>query len=280
MLIVLGFGFRGFAAEPAFIVFYNSGKAIKTVAGKAVVLKKGDHLLSDDQVVLPAKTQLVLVCANFKVIQLKMQGKSTVKSLLAQCNQKSVSASSAYFKYVWNSFSHAHKAPEKDPRAYMKTYGAASRGKGSLVTNLSTDTINYYQGALTITWLPAKPVKSEFYVEAIDGEAVYISKPAKYVKIDSVAAKFKPGIYFWDMEGLQSAKRKYLKIYTKAAYQASIGKILNSIVATNAAEKAYLTGYVFEEQHFLAEAAKYYQQALNLAPSNQIYRNALVRFKL
>ena len=281
LLTVLSFLFvaRTFAADPAFIVFYNSGKASKTVAGKTVVLKKGDHLQSEDQIVVPEKTQLVLVCANFAVLQLKTKANSSVKSLLAQCNQKAVSASSAYFKYVWSSFSHAHKAPEKDPKAYMKTYGAASRGKG-LITNLNADTIYYFNGALNITWTPAKAVKSEFFKNDRDGNAVLISKASYYLRLDSVAARLKPGNYYWDMQGQQSAKRKYLKIYTKTAYETAKSTILKSIVASSPAEKAYLTGYVFEEKHFLAEAAKYYQQALKLEPSNVIYKETVARFKL
>ncbi|TKC09856.1 hypothetical protein FA048_06480 [Pedobacter polaris] len=278
-ILLLGFGLKTFAADPAFIVFYNSGKATKTVAGKAVVLKKGDHLQSTDQVVIPEKTQLVLVCANFAVVQLKTKGTKELKTLLAQCNQKAVSASSAYFKYVWNSFSHAHKAPEKDPRAYMKTYGAASRGKGSLITKLYVDTIHYYTGALTIAWTPIKTVPSEFYKGAVDGDAVLVGKASKYAKIDSISTKLKPGVYYWDMQGQQSARRKYLKLWTKDAYQAAVTKILNGIVATTPAEKAYLTGFILEEQHFLAEAAKYYHQAVNMAPANQIYVATLTRFK-
>lgn len=279
-ILLLGISFQSFAAEPVFIVFYNSGKASKTVAGKTVYLKKGDHLQIDDQLTVPEKAQLVLVCANFKVIQLKTKGSKSVKTLLAQCSQKSVSASSAYFKYVWNAFSHAHQAPEKDPRAYMKTYGAASRGKGSLVTKLYADTINYYNGALSITWAPAKAVKTEFYTAAVNGEAVLIGKSAKYAKIDSIVAKLKPGVYYWDLEGQQSAKRKYLKIWTKTNYQAAVNNILKDMVASSPAEKAYLAAFVLEEQHFLAAAATYYQQALKLEPNNPIYAAALVRFKL
>lgn len=278
-ILLLVFAVKTFAADPAFIVFYNSGRASKTAAGKAVVLKKGDHLQSEDQIVVPEKTQLVLVCANFAVLQLKIKGNSSVKSLLTQCNQKAVSASSAYFKYVWNSFSHAHKAPEKDPKAYMKTYGAASRGKG-LITNLNTDTIKYYNGALTLSWKPVKLVKSEFFKEASTGSAILITQASNYVSLDSVAAKLKPGNYYWDMQGQQSAKRKYLQIYTKTVYVTAISTILKSIVASSPAEKAYLTGYVFEEKRFLAEAAKYYQQALKLEPNNAIYKETVARFEL
>jgi hypothetical protein len=147
VLFLLALGLSASAADPAFIVFYNSGKAGKLENGKTVTLKKGDHLATADAVTLPEKTQLVLVCANFSVVQLKTKGNYTVKGLLAKCNNVSGSASSAYFKYVWSQFSHAHKSPDADPRHYMKTYGAASRGK-SVPTTVNSDTIYYHNGTV------------------------------------------------------------------------------------------------------------------------------------
>ena len=157
-ILLLGVSFKTFAVDPAFIVFYNSGKAIKLIEGKSVVLKKGDHLQSDDQISIPEKTQLVLVCANFSVVQLKNKTKFTVKSLVSKCDRLVTSASSAYFKYMWNSFAHEHVAPEKNPRSFMKTYGAASRSS-NVVPKVSLDTIIYYNEPLNIGWLPAKSIQ-------------------------------------------------------------------------------------------------------------------------
>lgn len=276
--LFFGFSLQTMASEPAFIVFYNSGMAVKIVGTKSVLLKKGDHLQSTDLVSVPAKTQLVLVCSNFTVLQLASKSKQTIKSLMAKCNQKEASASSAYFKYVWNSFAHEHISPENEPRKYMKTYGAASRGKGSLVTNLSVDTINYYSGLLRVSWMPAKATVTEFYKEPVGGEAILISKNSTSLKIDSIATKLKAGNYYWDMQGQQSAKRKYLKIWTKEAYRSTVATILKSIVNAPPAEKAYLTAFIFEEKHYLAEAFLYYKKALSLAPNNQIYKEAVTRF--
>ncbi|MBB2144617.1 hypothetical protein GM921_03915 [Pedobacter sp. LMG 31464] len=279
LLVLVCLSLSSFAAEPAFIVFYNSGKAVKTVSGKSIILKKGDNLLSTDQINIPEQTQLVLVCANFSVVQLKTKGIYTIKTLLAKCSKETTSASSAYFKYIWHSFSHAHTAPEKDPRAYMQTYGAASRGRGTLITKLNADTINYYNGSLSIGWLPTKAVKTEVYSAATDGDLLITGKPATYIKIDSIAAQLKKsGSYFWEMQGQQNPKRKYLKLWTKASYQTAITKILKGVVATSSAEKAYLTGFMLEERHFLGEASKYYQKALQLESNNQIYKSAFARF--
>lgn len=266
------------AADPAFVVFYNSGNATKMINGKALALKKGDQLQVNDQVSLPEKTQLVLVCANFSVVQLKTKGNYTVKSLLTKCKAQNTSASSAYFKYVWSQFAHAHQAPAADPRSFMKTYGAASRGK-EVKTNLNTDTIYYYQGKLQIAWQPARVLTLQVYATNANEKLILTAKQAKKANIDSIAAVLKqPGTYYWDFAGQESAKFKLLHILTKRQYEQIKNAILANVVTTTPAETAYLTGYMLEENHFLADAFKYYEKAVKLEPQNQNYKNAIARF--
>lgn len=280
LLVLVCLSLSSFAAEPAFIVFYNSGKAVKTVSGKSIILKKGDNLLSTDQITIPEQTQLVLVCANFSVVQLKTKGTHTIKTLLTKCNKETTSASSAYFKYIWHSFSHAHTAPEKDPRAYMQTYGAASRGKGALITKLNADTIYHCVGTpLTVIWVPAKPATVVVYQNHTDGDPVLTSKLTTAANIDSIAKHLRyVTTYYWAIDGQQMVKRNVIKLYSKKAYQQNIAKIKAYVVPATASEKAFLTAYQLEENHFLAEAAKYYKIAFQLEPNNQIYKNAFARF--
>jgi hypothetical protein len=278
ILALLLMGFGASAADPAFVVFYNSGKAVKTVNGKTVALKKGDQLQASDQLTVPEKSQLILVCANFAVVQLKTKGNYSVSSLLAKCKTQQTSASSAYFKYVWSQFAHAHKKPEADPRAYMKTYGAASRGKGPK-TILAVDTIYHYNGNLSIGFKPAQVWSINVYATAANKKLLLKSKPAKQVNIDSIAKVLaKPGSYYWEFAGEESAKFKVLQLLNKSKYQQLTQSIIKSAVITTRAETAYLTAYMLEEHHFLAEAAKYYEKANKLMPDNEHYRLASARF--
>lgn len=277
-ILLLGVSFKTFAVDPAFIVFYNSGKAIKLIEGKSVALKKGDHLQSDDQISIPEKTQLVLVCANFSVVQLKNKTKFTVKSLVSKCDKLVTSASSAYFKYMWNSFAHEHVAPEKNPRSFMKTYGAASRSS-NVVPKVSLDTIIYYNEPLNIGWLPAKSIQIIIYDKVVEGKIVATIGEAKSANINLMATQLKrTGTYYLDMVGEKNVNRKVLKIYTKAKYQIEVAKILNNVAMTSPAEKAYLTGFMLEESRFLVEALKYYQRAKQLQPNNSIYIATVNRF--
>ncbi len=279
IVLMCCFSFQAFAVDPSFVVFYNSGKAVKIVKGKAITLKKGDQLMTTDSVSVPEKTQLVLVCANYSVVQLKGKVGHRIKKLLADCSVKSTSASSAYFKYVWNQFSHKHKKPDADPLHYMETYGAASRGKG-VKTKVNTDIIYYYDGKLSIGWEPTRPLNMVVYDTNADKNILITGKMAHHAPIDSIASLLKkPGSYFWDFEGAQSEKFKLLKILPKKQYDQLKTAILNNVVVTTPAETAYLSAYLLEEKHFLAEAAKYYQKALQLNPTNKIYAAACERFK-
>ncbi len=277
-VLLFCFGLQSFAADPAFIVFFNSGKAVKQVNGQAVVLKKGDHLLANDQVTLPDKTELILVCANYNILRLKTKGIHAMSKLLKTCEVKTTSVSSAYFKYVWSQFSHAHEAPEKDPRAYMKNYGAVSRA-GGIKTKVNTDTIYHYNGSLIIGWLPETLLSVQVYDTNTNRKLILIGKPAKYANLDSIASILgKPGVYYWDFKNEQSTKFKSLILLKKAAYEQLKKSVLDNVVVTTPAETAYLSGYMFEEKHFLAEASKFYEKALKLAPDNQIYKRAYDRF--
>ena len=277
-VLLCAFGLTASAADPAFIVFYNSGKAVKTVNGKTFVLKKGDHLLPSDVISLPEKTRLALVCANFNVVQLKTKAKVKVSDLLKDCSVKSTSAPSAYFKYMWSQFSHSHKAPEKDPRKYMSNFGAASRGN-VLATLVNVDTIYYYSGRLTIGWTPRSVMTVEVYDTNADKHVLLTTKPGISLKLDSVAHRIdKAGTYLWGFKDVKNPNLKSLVVLPKNEYQQLLKDILINVVETSPAETAYLSGYVLEEKRFLADAASYYQKAFKLAPDNQIYKEAYRRF--
>ncbi len=277
LLLWIGFGFTAHADEPAYVVFYNSGKATKLVLGKAVVLKKGDQLYKTDRISIPAQTQLALICSNYAVIQLKTPLNKLVNDLPA-CNKQNISASSAYFKYVWNAFAHKHVSPDKDPRAYMQTYGAVSRGNH--FAKLAIDTIYYHQGPLKLYWKQGRMAEVEIYKVAQDGQLISKGKAANYGPIDSLAKGLKrPGTYYWDLAGEQSAKRKVLLLINTATYEKLKDRVLANVVVTTPAETAYLKAFLFEERHLLAEAAYYYQLATQLAPTNEAYALSYAKFK-
>lgn len=275
-LLLICFSLQALADDPAYVVFYNSGKAAKIVLGKTVLLKKGDQLYKTDQITIPDGTQLALVCANFSVVQLKTKMNKSVNDL-PSCAKQNTSASSAYFKYIWNSFAHKHVNPDKDPRAYMKTYGAVSRGNS--FAKLYVDTIYYNSGPIKLYWKQGRIAEVEVYNAPQDGDVVLKSKPAKYAKLDSIALRLKkPGKYYWDLAGEQSSPKKVLLILDAVAYQKLRAKVLVEAIATTPAETAYLKAFMLEENHLLIDAAYYYKLAAQLAPTNEAYQTSYAKF--
>lgn len=278
LIVFISLAVHAGPAETGFVVFYNSGKAVKLSSAGSPVLKKGDRLTTEDKIRLPRGTQLVLVCSNYSAIQLNAAGEYPVKSLLPQCTGRTSSLTSAYFKYIWEQFSHHHASPEQEPVSYMKTAGAVSRGSGAALLKLSPDTINYFSGRLVLFPLSQAANLSIFlYNKPSGGTSLLKQGPVKSIRIDSLVRHINtPGYYYLQLP--DAARRCFLRLWEKEEYEREVRAIIDSIPEAGTAEKAYLTGYVLEERHFLAEAGKYYAAALKLEPGNKNYQTAYSRF--
>lgn len=274
------FVFPALSVEPAFVVYYNSGGGNKIKNGKSNILKKGDVLLETETVKVPASGHLVLVCKNFNPVQLKTKGVYKIKNLLKQCQSPSSSVSSAYFKYIWEQFSHPHHAPEKAPREYMKTSGAVSRGNFTVNFNFNVDTIHYCKGKLNINWLPYSVYTFKIFDQKRDGRLL-IETGVSSLNIDSISKSIKgQNEYYWQLCSVENSQtpRYYLKIWDEKTYEKAVVTIVKNAIPSKPAEKAYLTGFILEESHFLAEAAKFYKKAAELEPQNKIYEEAFNKF--
>lgn len=273
------------AEGPDFIVFYLKGKAHKNVNGKLLEIKRGDQIFSAENIHLSDKSELVLICRNYATIRLKAAGKYAIKNLLLQCRRDEKSLTAAYFKYVWSEFTHPHGAPEKSPKEYMKNTGAVVRGHALFTFNVATDTIHYYDGCLALRWQEDfKNLNLAVYDASSAGRILWKGKADGVLRIDSIAT-FLPGkgkIYYLELsDGLgRKEKRKHLQIWDAALYNKAIRDLEDkaSQVPADRAESLFLTGFLMEENHFLAEAAKYYKQALEMMPANKIYQQAVSRF--
>ncbi len=274
------FFFSALEAEPSFVVYHCKGNIRKATSKN--ILKKGDQLFIKDIITLGEGSKLVLVCSNYQIIQLGKKGSYPVKNLLFQCKQ-SGSYSSSYFKYVWEQLTHPHGKPEQDPEAYMKNVGAVSRGCNEVAFAMQVDTIQYSSGMLPLQWWAAynKPTLAVFE-QPMDGEAVKkIELTSKVpLPLEELGKNLLPGIYYWQIMGedWNSCERKYLKIWDKSSYSKAIQALMKCVPITSPAETAYGKAFVLHENHFLAEAHKYYKLAASLNPGNSIYKTSLNKF--
>jgi hypothetical protein len=269
------------AADISFVVYYSKGSVVKKSSG--ALLKKGDPVYSHEMLSVGFQSNVILVCSNYKIIQISKKGNYPVKNLLSQCNKNQTSYTSSYFEYVWNEFTHPHGKPEKDPEEYMKNVGAASRGCNMVTTHIKLDTLNYAFGKLPVYWIAShnKPYASVYNHPYDGGPLVKVllikNKP---IQLETLTKGLKPGEYYWQIteEDGSGCERNFIKLWDRVVYQQALNRLLKSVPVTSYAETAYLKGFLMEENHFLAEALKYYHLAVKFNPSNKIFKKSLAKF--
>lgn len=274
------FAFAATAADISFVVYSVTGLVKKNVSVK---VKKGDKILANETIALADKASIVLVCSNYKVIQLNKKGSYTAKSLSGQCTKDAAGYTSSYFKYVWNEFTHPHGKPEANPGEYMKNVGAVSRGCNTVQTGVAVDTIHYLAGALPVYWSSSysQPVL-RIYDMPSDGAPIQktVLEKDRPINIELLAKTLPAGEYYWqvtDTEG-NGCERNYLKVWDDIAYKARVEALLAGIPVSTAAETAFAKGFVLQENRFLAEALAYYTLAAKLDVKNKLYQKTLSQF--
>lgn len=268
------------ATDISFVVYNVIGSVSKSSKTK---IKKGDKILANETLVLADNASVILICSNYKTIQLNKKGSYTAKNLMDQCNKDAAGYTSSYFKYVWNEFTHPHGKPESNPGEYMKNVGAVSRGCNAVETNLPVDTIHYFDGKFLIHWrsIYSKPVLAIYDIPVDGGPLKRTALKYGYpIYTDSLTSNMQPGEYYWqitDAEG-NSCERNYLKIWDRSSYEQEVDELIAQVPVSTKAETAFAKGFILQENHFLAEACKYYKKATEFSPGTKKYQNALSQF--
>lgn len=269
------------ATDISFVVYHIKGNAKKNTA--KTVLVKGDKIMQSEMLVLGDKSSIMLICSNYKVIQIDKPGKYPIKNLLQLCDKNQASISSTYFKYVWDQFTHPHGEPDKNPEEYMKNVGAVSRGCNEVAFGIHIDTIYYQSGVLPLYWWASyKNSFASVYEQLLDGAAFkkMLLAKEKPLMLNDLFNTLKPGEFYWQIEGDEGSgcERSYVKILDKNSYEKIVQALIKTVPETTNAETAYLRAYVLEENHFIAEAIVYYQKAVKYNPENKIYKQSLDKF--
>jgi len=270
-----------YATDVSFVVYHSKGTVMKT--GAKTPLKKGDQLLLKDAVTLGSSSQLVLLCSNYKVIQINKAGAYPVKTLLGLCNKNAASYNSAYFKYVWEQFTSPEGSPDKNPTDYMKNVGAVSRGCNEVATSMRSDTTHFYRGELPVFWNSIyKTSYAVVYDQLYDGavlKKIPLKKDQPFLLGDLLRG-LPAGNYYWQVAGSEGSacERKYVQVWEKKVYKKSIASLVKDIPKYSQAEKAFATAFTLQENFFMAEALTWYKKAAKQEPNNPIYNKAIESF--
>jgi hypothetical protein len=268
------------ATDISFVVYFSQGTVTKN--GK-LKIKKGDKVSTNESITVADKASVMLICSNYKVIQLNKKGIYTAKALLSQCTKDAAGYSSSYFKYVWNEFTHPHGAPESDPGEYMKNVGAVSRGCSMLQTGIAIDSLHFFAGTLPIQWSSSfEQSLLTIYSVPIDGAPIkkILLDKKEPIRVEQITRELLPGEYYWTVmdEDGNGCERNYLKVWSPLAYGRQLNELLANIPLTTPAETAFAKAFVLQENHFIAEALKYYSLATKLSPQNKLYKKTLSQF--
>lgn len=270
------------ANDISFVVYHVKGNVSKT--GSKQLLKKGDQLFAKDVLMLKDASNAVLICSNYKIIQLNKKGSFAVTGLSQQCNKSSASYSSSYFKYVWNELTHTKGKPEKKPGDFMKNVGAVSRGCADVLFGMKTDTMQLSVDSKLQLYFKTfyNNAYAAVYPELYDGAPLQ-KKAVNNIDSIQMGVLFKlleSGSYYWQIVAADgtSCERNYIKIWDKNEYKKMISFILKDVPETTPAETAFAKAFLLEENKFSAEALLWYKKAVQLNPSNLTYQQTLSSF--
>jgi len=270
------------ANDISFIVYHVKGNITKTSSKQ--ILKKGDQLFLKDVLILKDASSVVLICNNYKIIQLNKKGNYSIATLVQQCYKTSASYSSSYFKYVWNELTHTVGKPEKKPGDFMKNVGAVSRGCTDVVYGMHTDTIQLSTNSKLLIHFKTfyNNGYAAIYPELYEGAALIKQKVnlTDSIQIGTLTKTLTPGIYYWQIvaEDGTSCERNYIKIWDQKEYKKIISFLLKDLPVSTPAETAFAKAFLLEENKFNAEALIWYKKAVQLNPSNQTYQQSLSSF--
>lgn len=88
------------------------------------------------------------------------------------------------------------------------------------------------------------------------------------------------GSYYWVIQGTEpgQCERRFLQILSPADYQVLLQTLIKAVPETTAAETAFATAFVLQENHLLSAAFQYYSKAAQLEPGNALYKQTLAKF--
>ncbi len=281
LICLLAFSLNARAQQPDAIVYYTKGKAVKVVGNKEVTLKKGDALKATDKLIVPANSELVMICKSYSMIRLNGVGTKTMAAILKDCDKGKKNLTASYFRYVWDEFTHPHGAPEKAPEKNMKTAGAVSRGTLPAAFALRVDTINYIASGFTLNFKGDANLNLNVYDanrggERLSSEVINTGS----LNLDKVIGSGKEKRYYWQLSDAKGVgtPRYFLRLFDKSEYDNAIKAIIGQVVQTSPAETAYMTAYLLEQGFFIAEAKTYYEKAVSLDPENKLYQLSVKRY--
>lgn len=277
------------------LVYTVKGKVTCVYKNKETPVKIGKVLFPGSVVKTQKESALTVVCTKGKPISVSKQGSFPVSRWRDSCKTTGNSVSTNYFKYIWQelySYSPEHKEAlrKKDKMAVARGEGPPGTkkqitGKPKMEFNRGMDTLLYDGQSFPLSW-NMQGYRDYYYFKlyAENDDLIYSdSLRFSFIDINRFSQLLTSGnLYYWTVaaKGISESKKKVLKYVQQEEVNEIVSKLLKPItIAEDSAAVSFRVAFMLEQQHYLAEAYNWYQQAAIQDPEILLYRDKLIRFR-
>ena len=274
------------SAQDNFLAYRVTGKVTYLDKGNQVVLKVGKILDNTASVKVGRNASLLLICGNTSVPVQLQEGTHVLGKLASSCHSTQQSLTYNYFNYVWWQLTHPKASVEEERKKNSNWPGAVSRGCQG-IEFLVPDTLGFYRENIILKWKINVPFKSLEFVmyEYADSPVPLLKIPITtgYLHLESFKDKLEISTeYFWtlSLDGKENCPRKLLQVWSSGDFT-----ILTDSINTgkhsglDEAERDYMMGWMYEQNHLVGEASRHYKLAEAAAPGNSRYKKTVKRLR-
>lgn len=269
-------------------IFYLNGKAYYKESKESkewVSLSFNNKLSGSNVIKVPIKTELILINDSGNSIKLK-PGIHNVSNLVTELssNVDESNIFNAYLKFVWKKLLEEHDDLDKYANKYMHTKGLVSRGG----CKTSIQKYPYHESKLTgnknrFIWKSNSPDSLyifEIYPNPNGGKALFSQTTKENtLEIDFNKIGLKKGReYFWTVHPTNSTICNFYKFQPVNNLPEEILYEIEKKQGNNKPISELLKGAYCEDNLFLIEAEKHYENAAKMAPDNKLIKDSYMLF--
>lgn len=265
-----------------FKVLANKGQnKVKKASGDVVVLKTGALLFEGEELLTSADAYIGLMHKSGKTTEIRGQGANKVAELASKINTKKTSAASRYAQFI------AAKMNEGDKnglRSRSNTTGAVERGADGSIQVLLPSSVDVFSSDAVVRWrVPEGTEEGTQYIVTIKNifdEEIFTQETDKnHIDLSFDDMENESGLYIFtvvqkDNEEIASGDYGIKKVNAsdKPEIAENLTALTDEVAQDSPLSKVVLATF-FEENALLLDALTKYEEAIQLSPEVESFRD-------
>lgn len=279
LMLSLGVAFgQGFT----FKVLANKGQnKVRKASGDVVVLKTGTLLYEGEELLTSVDAYIGLMHKSGKTTEIRGEGANKVAELASKINTKKTSAASRYAQFI------AAKMNEGDRsglRSRTNTTGAVERGSDGSIQVLLPSSVDVFSSEAVVRWrVPEGTEEGTQYIVTIKNifdEEIFKQETDKtHIDLSFDDMENESGLYIFtvaqkDNEEVASGDYGIKKVSAsdKPEIAENLVALEEEVAADSPLSKVVLATF-FEENALLLDALTKYEEAIQLSPEVESFRD-------